>query len=154
MGLRIGEVLALGRCDIDLKQDTLHVSGSIKPMMEDGKQIIVRGKLKSANSDRVLAIPEALRPFVKEHLRKHVGSAKSSLLFEAAHGGEMRENVFSYYWRRTRAVVPRLRTMRFHDLRHTALQRLVENGASLNMVMQTAGHSGLDIASQYQDGTS
>lgn len=155
MGLRIGEVLALRRCDVDMKNATLHVSGSIKPAMKDGKQVIVRGKPKSINSDRILNIPEALLPFFRKHLREFTDSGKSALLFAAPRsGGVMRENVFSYYWRQARAVVPRLNTMRFHDLRHTALQRLVENGASLNMVMQAAGHSGLDVASKYQDGTS
>lgn len=34
MGLRIGEILALQRCDIDLDAGTLHVSASIKPAFE------------------------------------------------------------------------------------------------------------------------
>lgn len=154
MGLRIGEVLALRRGDIDLDEGVLHVAGSVKPAMKDGKQVIVRGRTKTANSDRYLEIPEALQHVIAEHLKHHTGKGKAALLFEAKKGGVMRENVFSYYWRQARATVPRLREgeMKFHDLRHTALQHLVENGATLNMVMAVAGHSDVKIAGKYQDG--
>lgn len=154
MSLRIGEVLALRRGDVDLTKNVLHVAGSVKPAMKDGKQVIVRGKTKTANSDRYIDIPEALRPIFAEHLRYHTGRGKAALLFEAKKSGVMRENVFSYYWRQARATVPRLREgeMKFHDLRHTALQHLVENGATLNMVMAVAGHSDIKVAGKYQDG--
>ena len=154
MGLRIGEVLALRRGDIDLAGGILHVAGSVKPAMKDDKQVIVRGKTKTPNSDRYLEIPEALGSIIAEHLKHHTGRGKTALLFEAKKGGVMRENVFSYYWRQARATVPRLHEgkMRFHDLRHTALQHLVESGATLNMVMAVAGHSDIKVAGKYQDG--
>lgn len=56
-------------------------------------------------------------------------------------------------WSQARIAVG-LRDLRFHDLRHTALQRLVENGASVNLVMAQAGHSTIATASIYQDGVS
>ena len=58
MSLRIGEVLALRRGDVDLTKNVLHVAGSVKPAMKDGKQVIVRGKTKTANSDRYIDISE------------------------------------------------------------------------------------------------
>lgn len=82
-------------------------------------------------------IPDALKPVIEEHLRTHTDREKDSLLFaDPRSGGYMRENSFNGYWRLARAEVPRLESMHFHDLRHTALQRYVENGATLNMVMK------------------
>jgi hypothetical protein len=40
--------------------------------------------------------------------------------------------------------------MRFHDLRHTALTRLAEMGATGGELMEQAGHTSLKVASIYQ----
>jgi hypothetical protein len=53
-------------------------------------------------------------------------------------------------WERARTNVPRLKTMRFHDLRHTALTRLAELGATGGELMAQAGHTSLKVASVYQ----
>lgn len=154
MGLRIGEVLALRRCDVNLREKTLHVCGSVKVREIDGVQEVVRGTTKTPNSDRVLDIPEYLCPLIEKHLHSFVGGEKSAPLFPARRsGGFMRENSFNNRWGLARASVG-LSDLRFHDLRHTALQRLVEHGASVNLVMAVAGHSTMATASVYQDNVS
>lgn len=40
--------------------------------------------------------------------------------------------------------------MWFHDLRKTALTRMMEAGATVGEVMAQAGHASIDVASQYQ----
>ena len=40
--------------------------------------------------------------------------------------------------------------MWFHDLRKTALTRMMEAGATVGEVMAQAGHASIDVASKYQ----
>jgi len=42
-----------------------------------------------------------------------------------------------------------LHTVRFHDLRHTFLTRLVESGADIGVVQLIAGHSDIKITQRY-----
>ena len=155
LGLRVGEVLGLRRCDIDLKNDVLHVTGAVKDVRgEDGKEHPVRGDTKTESSVRDLPIPEALKPLIADHMKRFAANGKNGALFPAPRsGGYMRHNSFNQEWAKARAVVPRLAKghMRFHDLRHTALERLKESGGSDNLIMAVAGHTDLRTASIYQD---
>lgn len=154
LGLRIGEVLALRRCDVDLEHRRLHVCGSVKTRKINETTEVFRGKPKTVNSNREVDIPPYLCPLFEEHLKHYTLREKTAPLFPAPRkGGFMRESSFTTRWSQARIAVG-LRDLRFHDLRHTALQRLVENGASVNLVMAQAGHSTIATASVYQDGVS
>lgn len=153
--MRVGEVLALRRCDVDLKANVIHVSGSIKPIdTEDGHYAVERGCAKD-NSERDVPIPPSFVPMIEEHLREHVAKGKNAFLFTNARSDKhMYENTFNYYFRQARAGVPGLENYWCHDGRHSSYARFAESGASEAVQMVLAGHKDIRMVSTYLDTSS
>lgn len=156
LGLRIGEVLALRRKDVDVSGLVIHVNATLKPDDgPDGRQVIVRGDPKTRNSTRDIPIPDSLLPMITEHLAKHTGKPASAYLFTGRSNTEpMKENTFNSYFRMARAGVPGLEDYWTHDGRHNALSRDAELGASNALLKALGGHSDIRTVSVYQDATS
>ncbi|MFT8705041.1 tyrosine-type recombinase/integrase [Bifidobacterium aquikefiricola] len=155
-GLRIGEVLALRRKDIDITNKVIHIRGSVKTVVnKDGEGTHVElGTTKTKGSERTVDMFPALAEMTAEHLRRYTGRGAEGLLFPAPHSDSpMRPNSLTETFIRARLRVPGLEKARFHDLRHNALSRLSEHGASRALIMQAGGHV-TDIYSKYQDVTS
>lgn len=153
--MRVGEVLALRRCDVDLKTNVIHVSGSIKPIdTEDGHYAVARGGAKD-DSERDVPIPPSFVPMIEEHLREHVAKSRNAFLFTNARSDRhMYENTFNYYFRQARAGVPGLENYWCHDGRHSSYARFAESGASEAMQMALAGHKDIRMVSTYLDTSS
>lgn len=156
LGMRIGEILALRRKDVDTDNKVIHVNATLKPDDgPDGRQIIVRGDPKSGNSIRDIPIPESLLPMITEHLAKYTGKAASAYLFTGRNSTEpMKENTYNTYQRMARAGVPGLEVFWNHDGRHNSLSRDAEFGASCALLKALGGHSDIRTVSVYQDATS
>lgn len=144
-GLRIGEVCALRRKDLDLETLTLHVRGSRKTI---GKQLV--GKTKTPKSVRDEDIPPQLKPSLQQ-LLSQVAPSPDAWVFTSVtdktrplHPNTLRS---MYDLARRKADRPDLR---FHDLRHTALTLLAQQGATVRELMDAAGHSNPEIAMRYQ----
>lgn len=65
--MRTGELCALRREDIDLKNKTLSVNGSVNRGTEDRGESRI-GKTKSRHSVRTCPIPDLLIPVLQKHL--------------------------------------------------------------------------------------
>ena len=150
-GLRIGEVCALQRRDIDLESRTMHVRRGRVTMAGDRYV----DTPKTPGSVRDERIPSQLVPLLRMFLDAHVGKGPTSWLFPAVrdptrpiHPNTMRS---WYDAARKRAGRPDLR---FHDLRHTGLTWLAEEGATVRELMDAAGHSDVETAMRYQHAVS
>lgn len=153
LGLREGEVCGLQRRDIDLVGDepAIHIRHSVRLETHDGRQTPVLGPPKTESSVRDVMVPTPLVGELERHLRVYVGKGKDDMLFTGPRThGLLSPQSLRNAWERARTNVPRLKTMRFHDLRHTALTRLAELGATGGELMAQAGHTSLKIASVYQ----
>ena len=148
VGLRQGEALGLRWEDIDLDGRRLTVSRAL------GR---VRGKLemievKTEKSRRTVVLPD----FVVDALRDHKGRRPQDQLLA---GGRWHENPLVFYstigtpidaaeLRRHFAGILRragLRSMRFHDLRHSAATLMMAQGVPARVVMETLGHSTITL---------
>ena len=153
LGLREGECLALQRSDIELDTDrpVVHVRRSAKEIMKDGHRVIVLGNTKTASSVRDVDIPRFLIDDIRLHLNIFTAEKPDALLFTSPkNGGPVKQQTVRNAWYRSLKHVPRLKGMRFYDLRHTALSKAVEAGASLGTVKNMAGHTIDTTAFNYQ----
>ncbi|OZG67754.1 integrase [Bifidobacterium aquikefiri] len=153
MGLREGECLGLQRKDFDLDTDTpmLHIERSAKEVLQDNHRVVILGTTKTETSVRDLDIPEFLLDHIYKHLDAYVEGAPDSPVFTAPRtGGLVKQQTVRNAWYRAIQSVPRLIGMRFYDLRHTALSKAVEAGASLGTVKNMAGHAIDTTAFNYQ----
>jgi len=143
--LRFGELAELRRRDVDLAAETVRVRRGMTRV--DG--VIHRGPPKSAAGVRLLVIPPHLIPELAAHLADHVEPGQDALLFTTPRGAQLYHAVFYREWNEAR-IAAGLPDFHFHDLRHTGLTWLAQNGASLGERMQRAGHADLRMAIRYE----
>ncbi len=82
--LRWGEVTALRRCDLDLARGTVRVRAAF---VERSTGEILLGPPKSKAGRRVVGIPCAIIPAVREHLAVFVKPEPGALVFPGVQGG-------------------------------------------------------------------
>jgi integrase len=153
--LRFGELTALRRSDIDVRNGVIHVRRGVVRV----KGETIEGAPKTAAGIRDVAIPPHLIPVLKDHLAANV-DGRQGLLFPGADGQahlapsafygrepEGRKPGWGYYAARAAAKRPDLR---FHDLRHTGAVLAAATGATLAELMSRLGHTTAGAALRYQ----
>ncbi|MCV7381461.1 site-specific integrase [Mycobacterium alsense] len=141
--LRFGELAELRRKDIvgnviQIRRGVVRVDGEMRITTP-----------KSTAGSRDVTIPPHLMPFVEQHLERHTGAGRESLLFPAINGGHLQpSSLYRYFYpARDKAKRPDLR---FHDLRHTGATLAAQTGATLAELMGRLGHSTVSAALKYQ----
>lgn len=147
--MRFGELAELRRMDVDLSDEVIRIRrGVVRVKRDDGIAFVVTTP-KSDAGVRDVAIPPHLLPALEDHLAKHVGKERDSLLFPAKQGGHLAPATLNrhYYKARNKATRPDLR---FHDLRHSGAVLAAATGATLAELMGRLGHSTPAAAMRYQ----
>lgn len=144
-GLRFGEVTALQRGDINLKNRTIRVQ---RGAVRNGTTRVTKDP-KSKAGRRVVVMPSLVIPAVEHHLKNYVEPGKTALLFPGQNGELMAPSTLYKPWYRVRNKIgyPKLR---FHDLRHTAGTLSAQAGATIKEVQDRLGHSTATAAMRYQ----
>jgi integrase len=146
--LRWGEATALRRCDLDLESGTVRVRAAF---VERSTGEILLGPPKSRAGRRVVGIPRAIIPVLREHLSVFVKGEPDALVFPGAMGGPLRRGNFNkmsawpYAARSVGAA-----GLHFHDLRHTGNTFAASSGAGLRDLMARMGHDSERAAMIYQ----
>jgi integrase len=148
-GIRLGELSALERRDIDLLRKTIKVERNAQDVVGQGRVV---GPPKSAAGARTVAIPPSLVTALEAHLATFVGSQPTSLVFTMDKGGPLVRTRWALVFKRaaTAAGAPGLH---FHDLRHLAGTLAAATGASTRELMSRLGHSTARAALIYQHAT-
>ncbi len=152
--MRLGELLALTRGDIDLEAGSVRVDKSAAEMA-NGKRLT--GPPKTAAGVRVMFIPPHVLGDVRAHLDEFTGPEPDDLVFVGIKGQPVRRATLYTAWRRTMAAAnlgAGLSGFRFHDLRHTGATLAAGAGASTRELMARLGHSSTAAAMRYQHATS
>jgi hypothetical protein len=146
--LRWGEVIALRRCDLDLGARTLRVRAAY---VERSTGEIVLGPPKSRAGRRVVGIPEAIVPALRDHLSVFVEDEPGALVFPGQRGRPLRRSNFNKMSAWPHAVDSiGAQGLHVHDLRHTGNQFAANSGAALKDLMTRMGHDSERAALIYQ----
>ena len=149
-GLRLGELLALRRRNIDLLHSSITVTEQLYELA-DGRQAF--GPPKSEAGRRSVALPAQVTADLEVHLAQVSDPGPDGFVFTAPNGGPIRRGNF-----RQRIWLPALAAtglehLRFHDLRHTGNTLAAATGASTRELMARMGHASPRAALIYQHAT-
>jgi integrase len=146
--LRWGEVTALRRCDLDLDTGTVRVRVAF---VERSTGEILLGPPKSRAGRRVVGVPAAIIPALREHLSIFVRPEAGALIFPGAKGGPMRRSNFNKMSAWPHAVQSiGAEGLHVHDLRHTGNSFAASGGAGIKDLMARMGHDSERAAMIYQ----
>src|SRR5450755_1982397 len=147
-GLRWGEVTALRRSDLDLTAGTVRVRAAF---IERSTGEILLGPPKSRAGRRVVGIPQAIIPVLREHLSVFVKAEPGALVFPGVMGGPLRRGNFNKMSAWPYAVKSiGAEGLHFHDLRHTGNTFAASGGAGIKDLMARMGHDSERAAMIYQ----
>ncbi|MFC7660897.1 site-specific integrase [Pseudonocardia benzenivorans] len=130
----------------------------------DGNRLVVRQSLswvngravlqppKTRTSRRVIPLPDVVATALREHRKRQDDERAdagdhwedSGFVFTTRRGAPMSPYTLSKYWRDLREKAG-LGTLRFHDLRHTAVSLLLALGVPPHVVREIAGHSDIKV---------
>ncbi len=131
--LRWGEATALTRADLDLRARTVRIKAAYA---ERSTGELLLGPPKSRAGRRVVGIPAAIIPDLRDHLAVYVKDQPGALVFPGQKGGPLRRGNFNKMSAWPHAVesigMPGLHS---HDLRHTGNAFASESKAGLKDLM-------------------
>jgi integrase len=137
-GLRRGELVALRWRDVDFPRSHVRVTASYT---EGGLSTPKSGKARSV--PMAPAVAETLARLAKE------GDSEDGLVFPGVHGSYLDASAL---YRRYKAALARarLRSLRFHDLRHTFGTQVIGNPqVSILQLKEWMGHADIDTTMKY-----
>lgn len=148
IGLRRGEALGLHWSDIDLDAGTLRVRTALQRI--NGELRFVEPKTN--RSARTIPLPRSSMEALRQHRHAQLGERLAAgerwhdqdLVFPSSVGTPMEPRNLTRHFHRLceRAGIGR---RRFHDLRHTCASLLLAQNVHPRVVMETLGHSGIQI---------
>jgi integrase len=143
-GLRWGEVTALTRSDISADCTVITVARGVTHA--NGQCFVDTTKTTKV---RTVFVPPHVVPDVADHLAHNVDAAPDALLFKAARGCHLRQQVFREYFNAALKSVGITKAVRIHDLRHMAGTMAARVG-NLRETMDRLGHSTVRASMIYQ----
>ena len=149
-GLRIGELAALTRDQVDLDAGTVSVAASAA-YLPGGKRHV--GPPKSRAGERVIALPTVALNSLRHHLAHFAEQEPDGLVFIGPRGAAVRETTFGTKVWRPALKQLNLSHLHFHDLRGLAATLAAHTGATTAELMYRLGHATPDLALRYQRAT-
>lgn len=147
--MRFGELAALRRSDLDLKNGIVHIRQAVTTIK--GQTVV--GKPK-ADSGRVVSIPPHILPALKAHVAQHAEFGRDGLVFPSASGtGYLANSTVHRVFDRAKKAAGRP-DVRLHDLRHFGAIMAARSGATVGELQQRLGHSTAQAAMIYQSAVS
>lgn len=142
-GMRIGEICALRWCDIDLREKTIHIQGTMQRVScdttEGKKTHVVIGSPKSDRSSRTIPLTKQASMLC---LRMRSENSAAFVLTGSERFMEPRtlQNRLKRY-----TAECGLDGVHFHTLRHTFATRCVEVGFEIKTLSEILGHSSTKV---------
>lgn len=149
-GMREGELLGLRWQDVDLARRIARVRMNVQETF--GRYILA--ETKTAYSRRTVGLTKTAVDALAEHWQKQqrdkvsMGEmwTENGLVFPNGYSGIMiPHNITKRSFKRYLVKAGLSRTVRFHDLRHTAATLLLASGVNVKVVSEMLGHSNVAI---------
>lgn len=145
-GVRIGELCALKKADIDFVEKVIHIKRTvqrIKNLDDDArtKTKLIIGEPKSTNASRKIPIPDILLRKLKSLC---IGKSKDDFLLSVDEKNALEPRTLQY---RFKVFLEKtgLRNINFHVLRHTFATKCIEKHVDIKTLSEILGHANVKI---------
>lgn len=137
-GIREGELLALTPADFDFDKRTVSISKTFQHT--GGKDIITPPKTEKSN--RTITMPRFLADEMQEYLKMQYDIGLDDRMFPVTK---------SYLYREMQRGCQEtgVKRIRIHDLRHSHISLLIDQGFSAVAIADRVGHESIDITYNY-----
>lgn len=147
MGLRIGEICALQKKDIDFENNILHVCKTVQRInygTTARKTKLVVGEPKTSTSRRYIPIPDILILRLKKFCQEY---SPDDFLF-GINKTALDPRTLQYRFKKflQKYDIP---VINFHQLRHKFAGSCVENNVDIKVLSEILGHSNVSITLNY-----
>ena len=147
-GMRLGELLGLRWCNVDLEMATLSVSQALLKR----RSVCQMVEPKSTHSRRSIAISPALTILLRQHRAQQEAERillganlkESDLVFAKSDGEPLDPGTVTKTFSRVLAKAG-LTHIRFHDLRHTHATLMLKAGIHPKIVQERLGHGSIAV---------
>lgn len=137
-GLRIGELLALTPSDFDFEKGTVRINKSYQRLK--GKDVITDPK--TAKSKRNVKMPKFLCEEIREYISDLYGISDDDRMFPITKS-------YMHHEMERGCKETGVKKIRIHDLRHSHVSLLIEEGFSAVAIGDRVGHESIDITFRY-----
>lgn len=137
-GLRLGELLALTKQDIDFKRGIIRINKSYQRI--EGEDIITDPK--TPNSIRNVQMPEFLAEELKDYINGLYGIEDDARIFPVTKS-------YLHHEMRRGCEISGVKRIRIHDIRHSHVSLLMDMGFSAVAIANRVGHESIDITYRY-----
>lgn len=132
-GMRVGELTALYKSDIDTKAGVIRVNKSYQ--LIEGEDVITEPK--TTKSKRTITIPQFLCAELEDYISRMYGLAADDRVFPFT------RNVLEYAMQQA-CDKSGVKKIRIHDLRHSHASLLIEMGFSPVLIAERLGHESVE----------
>jgi integrase len=148
LGLRISEICALQRKDLDLPNKIIYIRHGLQRGKGDvGAFHLSDTKTESSRTSKPM--PDALIPLLSEHLRRFCEPEQDAQVIKPKFSAIMSPNSLRGQFDKARNVAGRP-DLHFHTLRATAITTAVRQGGSTKQVQDFGRHAKLEDSQIYQ----
>ena len=146
--LRISEILALQRRDIDLVAGSVSVTKQLLDLGSRTGAIVPFAPTKSEAGVRKVHLPASALVQVAHHMEHFVASEPDAFVLTGATGRPVWRKALRRHWTAARAAVG-VPSLHFHDLRHFAGTVAAQAGATTRDLMARGGWSSPQMVVRY-----
>jgi integrase len=133
-GIREGELLSITPADVDMKNNLLYITKTYHRI--DRKDVIDTPKTET--SVRTIHIPNFLKEEIAEYIRKHFGMPDDERLFPIV-ARTLQKRMKRY------TEKAGVKPIRVHDLRHSHVAYLINQGVEPLIIKERLGHKDIQI---------
>lgn len=142
-GLRIGEVLALKKTDINFKENKLTIKRTLTRTLNDSYTL---GKTtKTKNGVREIPITELIKPIIDKFYNNALQNIDNLLFYDYKNNTIIKPYEINAYLYRINKKYNIATSLHTHMLRHSYATRCIESGMSVKVLQQLLGHSNIQV---------